>query len=453
MNDYAGDFIVQPSVDELTEDGIALVFARLYQDVLRYCHHTGSWYQWTGKAWRREETKLAFTWARHTCRSVVSNLGATEQKAATLAKAAAAAAVERFAQADRAFAVTSAIWDNDPFLLGTPGGTVDLRSGEMRPASQEDFITCLTAVAPAEVPDCPLWLKFLEQATNGDAALIRFLRAWCGYALTGDTREHSLLFIFGPGGNGKSVFLNTVIGIMAEYCRTAAMETFTASGGDRHPTDLAMLRGARLVTASETEEGRAWAESRIKQMTGGDPVTARFMRQDFFTYTPQFKLTIIGNNKPVLRNVDEAARRRFKLAPFLFKPQPPDRELEQKLRAEWPAILRWMIEGGLDWQRNGLVLPATVTAATADYFDEQDTLRQWIEECCECGAGKEDATRSLFASWQNFAKANGEDIGTAKRFAIALQRMGFVGIRNPGQVRNQRGFHGIRVATITHGGA
>ncbi len=148
------------------------------------------------------------------------------------------------------------------------------------------------------------------------------------------------------------------------------MDVFTAASGERHPTDLAMLRGARLVSASETEEGRAWAESRIKAITGGDPISARFMRQDFLTFTPTFKLFVIGNHRPVLRNVDEAARRRFNLIGFNHKPGNPHRELGEKLKAEWPAILRWAIEGRLDWQRNGLIRPNSVLAATEDYFRE-----------------------------------------------------------------------------------
>ena len=236
-------------------------------------------------------------------------------------KAAFAGAVERYAQRDRAFAVTAEAWDRDLWLLGTPGGVVDLRTGTLRPPRREDMITRITAVAPAPPgTTCDRWLTFLDQATGKDDALIRFLQQWCGYCLTGSTREHALLFVHGPGGNGKSVFLNTVSRILGDYARAAPMETFTASIGDRHPTELAMLRGARLVTATETEEGRAWAEARIKQMTGGDPITARFMRQDHFTYTPQFKLTIAGNHKPSLRNVDEAARRRFNIVPFTRRP-------------------------------------------------------------------------------------------------------------------------------------
>src|SRR5262249_23653203 len=158
---------------------------------------------------------------------------------------------------------------------------------------RQDGITRVTSVAPSD-GGCPLWLKFLNEATGNDEDLIRFLRQWCGYCLTGVVIEHALLFVYGDGGNGKSVFLNVVTSILEDYAATSAMETFTASNSDRHPTDLAMLRGARLVTASETEAGKEWAEARIKQMTGGDPITARFMRQDFFTYMPEFKLTIIG---------------------------------------------------------------------------------------------------------------------------------------------------------------
>jgi P4 family phage/plasmid primase-like protien len=446
----------QPDIDEngaivglngfsLTEDGIALAFTAAHQDQLRYDHTRGAWYQWTGKAWRQDETKLAFSWSRRICRQIASRSDIEAKTFVTLCKAATAAAVERFAQSDPALAVTSAIWDRDTFMLGTPGGTVDLHTGEMRNPAPEDFITKLTSVAPAPTPDCPLWLAFLHDATAGDQGLIRFLRQWCGYCLTGDTREHALLFAHGPGGNGKGVLLNTVSRIMGDYARTASMETFTAAATDRHPTDLAMLRGARLVTASETEEGRAWAESRIKQMTGGDPIAARFMRQDFFEFVPQFKLTIIGNHKPVLRNVDDAARRRFNMAPFLFKPAVVDRELEQKLKAEWPAILRWMIEGCLDWLKNGLVRPAVVMDATAEYFSEQDTVQQWIAECCILSPTQSDTMAALFKSWSDYALANGEKPGTTKWFSQTLARQGCEAVKSVIGERGKRGFKGICV--------
>ena len=171
-----------------------------------------------------------------------------------------AVGVERFAKVDPEVAVTIDYWDSDPLLLGTPGGTVDLRTGRLRLPRRDDGITKSTGFAPSD-KGCPLWLAFLDQTTGNDAELIRFLQQWCGYALTGLTREHALVFVYGPGGNGKSVFLNTVTAILKDYAATAAMDTFTASTSDKHPTDLAMLRGARLVTASETEEGSAWAEA------------------------------------------------------------------------------------------------------------------------------------------------------------------------------------------------
>ena len=316
---------------ELTEDGVALAFMRQHRHALRYCHDAGAWYVWSGTHWRQNRDGLAFAWARELVRSL--NRDETAKIQASTGRAAFADAVERFAQTDRALAVTADAWDRDLHLLGTPGGVVDLHTGQLRPARREDMVTRVTAVAPAAPgAPCDRWLAFLEQATGKDAELIAFLQRWCGYCLTGDIREHALLFVYGPGGNGKSVFLNTISRILGDYARVAPMETFTASISDRHPTELAMLRGARLVTATETEEGRAWAEARIKQMTGGDPVSARFMRQDFFTYVPQFKLLIAGNHRPALRNVDEAARRRFNIVPFLHRPERPDRQLEDKLR-------------------------------------------------------------------------------------------------------------------------
>ncbi len=433
---------------DLTEDGIALAFTEAHQDRLRYDHTRGAWFQWTGKAWRQDQVKLAFSWCRRACRQLAKEAGVEDGDLSRLARAATAAAVERFAQSDEAFAVTSTIWDADPFLMGTPGGTLDLRTGEIRQAIPEDHITKLTSITPARSPSCPRWLAFLEQVTNGDHALIRFLRQWCGYCLTGDTREHALLFAHGDGGNGKGVFLNVLAWTMGDYARNAAMDTFTASQSDRHPTDLAMLRGARLVTASETEEGRAWAEARIKALTGGDTITARFMRADFFEFRPEFKLTIIGNHKPVLRNVDEAARRRINLAPFLYKPPHQDKQLESKLREEGPGILRWMVEGCLDWQMNGLVRPDVVLSATADYFSEQDTVHQWVEELCELGPRQSDTLAVLFKSWSDYALANGEKPGTTKWFSQTLARLGCESVKNtPGQ-NGKRGFKGIGVKLI-----
>jgi putative DNA primase/helicase len=241
--------------------------------------------------------------ARRVCREAAAECN-KPKVAVAIASGKTVSAIERLARADRRLAATIDQWDADPWLLNTPDAAIDLRTGDIRPHRPLDYMTKIAAVGPQG--DAPRFLAFLDRITGGDGELVAYIQRVLGYGLTGLTREHALFFGYGTGANGKSVLLSTVSGILGEYHRTAPIETFTASNTDRHPTDLAGLRGARLVTATETEEGRRWAESRIKQLTGGDMVAARFMRQDFFEYRPQFKLIIAGNHKPSLRSVDEA---------------------------------------------------------------------------------------------------------------------------------------------------
>jgi putative DNA primase/helicase len=244
-------------------------------------------------------------------------------------------------------------------------------------------------------------------------------------------------------GNGKSVFLNTIGGLLGDYHTAAAMETFTESHQDRHPTDLAMLRGARLVTCAETSEGRAWAETRIKQMTGGDPISARFMRRDFFTYQPTFQLLIVGNHKPRLHNINDALRRRLAIIPFVHAPSNPDRALGDKLRAEWPGILRWMIDGCLIWQAEGIKLPDIVMETTKEYFLEQDLLGQWIEEWLEKTSPAESKMlgTKLYESFVYFAQQAGEHRpGDIKWFHEQMEQHGFVRTKSHGE----RVYRGVR---------
>ena len=331
-------------------------------------------------------------------------------------RAAFAAAVERFAAADPVFARHSGDFDRDPWLLATPGGTVDLRTGTLRPANPADMLTRCTSVAPAERADCPRWLRFLHDATRGDAELIVYLQRFAGYALTGVTVEHMLMFVYSTGKNGKTTFVNALHHALGDHAVIAPTETFAASHHDRHPTELAMLRGARLVVASETEEGRAWAEARVRALTGGDPITARFMRRDFFTYTPTLKLLIIGNHKPVLRNVDEAMRRRIHIVPFTHKPPQPDPDLGEALRAEAPWILRWMIGGCLSWQRHGLAPPPVVQVATEEYLADQDAFAAWAAERLICGPDLSERPGTVLVGFNNWATRNGE--GQRSRHAL-----------------------------------
>jgi P4 family phage/plasmid primase-like protien len=404
---------------EVSEDAIALAFTARYRDTLRYDHDAGSWSEWDGGRWRRDGRQRAFHYAREASRM----LG--EGKRA-MCKAIVATGVEKFAKAHPAHAVESGDWDRDPMLLGTPGGTVDLTTGELRTPDPKHLITKQTNATP-DRGEPMLWLRFLNEALGGDAEAIRFLQRWAGYCLTGDTREHALLFLHGPGGTGKSVFLNTLARVLGDYAVTAPMETFTASKYERHPADLAMLRGARLVTASETEEGRHWAEAKIKQITGGDPITARFMRQNFFTYSPQFKLTIIGNHAPRLTSPDDAMRRRFNILGFNVKPSKPDSHLEEKLQPEHGRILQWAIEGCLDWEMlGGLACPDAVIKATEEYFQEQDLFGQWLEQACTQSSGRRESSKALYEDWAAFARHAGDDPGSQCSFSDRLKSRGFI---------------------------
>ncbi|MGY3501674.1 phage/plasmid primase, P4 family [Bradyrhizobium sp. USDA 4471] len=426
----------------VTQDGIARVFARRFVGRLRYCHHARAWYHWCGSHWQRDEVNAAFEFVRVLAREITDTGEAKELR--EVRKTSFAGGVERYARSDPAFAVTSSAWDVDHYLLGTPNGTVDLRKGMLRPSRPEEGITRIAAVAPGAAADCPIWIDFLNQATNGDDGKVLFLQQWAGYCLTGDVSEHALVFCHGDGGNGKGVFLNTLVGILGDYAVVAPADTFTASNHDRHPTELAMLRGARLVAASETEQGRAWAENRIKQLTGGDPISARFMRGDFFTFQPEFKLTIIGNHQPTLANVDNSTRRRFNIVPFLHKPSTPDLGLTERLRTEWPAILRWMIDGCLDWQRNRLTRPLSVLDATAAYFEDQDLFGHWLSSCCDVQQGNDritEITAKLFASWKAYAVQVGEKPGSHKGFSMTMQKRGF----QPGRSGAARFFRGLRL--------
>jgi putative DNA primase/helicase len=312
-------------------------------------------------------------------------------------------------------------WDRDPWLLNTTAGVVDLRTGILRPARREDYMTKITTVAPGR--DCPLWLDCLKRITCNDQRLITYLQRMCGYAMTGSTREHAMFFLYGTGANGKGTFVDTIDGLLGDYARTASIETFLDSKGERHPTELAWLQGARFVTATETEQGRRWSESKLKLLTGGDPIAARYMRQDFFEYVPQFKLVVQGNHKPHLRSVDEAIRRRFNLVPFTVTIPEPERDktLKDKLREEWPGILQWAIEGALAWQREGLNPPDAVRNATADYFAQEDAVGRWFEDCCELRASGWELTSARWDSWRHWTEKNGEFTGAEKEFSQSLE--------------------------------
>jgi P4 family phage/plasmid primase-like protien len=427
-----------------TEDALANRFSEQYADDWRFVTEWGQWLVWDGQCWRPEKTCQAFHLARLVCREAAVECPRTNQKG-KLAAASTVAALERLARADRRHAASTGLWDQDPWLLSTPSGLVDLRTGQCGPAQRDAFITKLTQASPTTEP-ATKWLAFLNDVTNGDVELQRYLARVAGYALTGLTREHALFFFYGTGANGKSVFLNTLAAIAGDYAVNAPIDTFLETKSDRHPTDLAGLRGARIVISTEVENGRRWAEAKIKTATGGDKIAARFMRQDFFEYRPQFKLLIAGNHKPALRDVDEAMRRRLHLIPFTvtIPAEKRDKDLAEKLLTERDSIQRWTIDGCLDWQKRGLEPPTCVRSATDEYFDAEDALGRWMNERCVRNRSAWALTSQLFDSWRLWATEVGEPAWSLRQFSEALAQRGFQKDRQAGVGRVL--FRGIGLA-------
>lgn len=430
-----GHPVVEVLPPEFADDALALNFSAAYGEFLRYVDAWGRWFMWDGQVWRHDDTLKVYDLCRRTCRSYSVNSPPATQKAITSGKT--ISAVEKLARSDRRHAANVGQWDADPWLLNTPSGIVNLQTRELMPHDPMHHMTKKTSVGPDAESGCPLWLKFLAEATDRDVLLQAYLQRVCGYALTGITREHAMFFAYGTGRNGKGVFLNTIVSIMGDYAMTADPDTFTSSGTGKHLTVLARLQGARLVVAQETEEGVPWAEARIKSITGGDPITANYMRQDHFTYLPQFKLFMAGNHKPGLKSVDEAIKARFNLVPFVvtIPKERRDEKLTEKLAAERPAILQWMIDGCWDWQQVRLKPPDVVADATGEYFDSEDATGLWIAECCEVRTTYEGPSGDMFKSWSKWALAAGEQPGSQKRFNQTMTSRGFATRRGTGGAR------------------
>jgi putative DNA primase/helicase len=438
-----------------SEESLALIFAKRHEPNLRYVAKWGSWMQWDGTRWGFDETMRAFSLSRAICREAASACN-NPKGAMAIASAKTVAAIERLAKADRVLAATVEQWDAVPRKFNDTESTIDLRTGCPRTPNRTDYITQKGGcqAAPVGTPH-PIWSAFLNRITANDRELIAFLQRYIGYCLTGETVEHVFVFAYGSGANGKGVFLNTIVKVFGDYATVADMATFIDSKNDRHPTDIAKLRGARLVVAQETQQGRSWDEAKIKAITGGDRQTARFMRQDFFDFYPTFKLFIAGNHKPRLQNVDEAMRRRLLLVPFTVQIPPTERDtkLAEKLEAEWPAILRWAIDGCLEWQRTGLAPPAVVTDATDEYFAGEDSFGQWLEDRCDADPGnnhKWDKVADLFTDWSVYAEAEGDRRVSKKAFNSLMSSRGFTACRKG--TPTGRCFSGVRLKLDSGGG-
>jgi putative DNA primase/helicase len=433
-----------PAPLPFSEDALACQFTARHGATFRHIAKWGRWFQWTGSVWHEESTALAFDLARRIARDNMDLQGVTEPIKKTLSQASTVAAIVKMASADRQHAVRHDIWDRHSMKLNTTTGTVDLTTGELFAHNPLDYHTKIAATGPSnETPH--LWLEFMNRIFDGDEALISYIRRCCGYCLTGNTTEHALFFCYGTGANGKSTFTRTLSGILCDYCREAALETFTETKNEQHPTALAGLKGARLALIRETPKARYWDESQLKACTGGDKVTARGMRQDFFDYQPEFKLLCSGNHKPHLRSVDEAMRRRMNLIPFAVTIPERERDLElfEKLKDEWGAILNWMLEGCLEWQQTGLKAPACVLSATSSYMEAEDKLGLWLAERCIVGPKESAGSTACYTDWKHWCEKIGEEPGSQRAFSQELMER--EGIRQNKDHSKQRGFTGISV--------
>jgi putative DNA primase/helicase len=339
--------------------------------------------------------------------------------------------------------------DKDPWLFNCMNGTIELKTGKLREHRREDFITKLCPVAYHPEAPCPNWLRFLggvfpDDEDEPDKELITFVQRLLGRCLTGDVSEQILPIFWGGGANGKSTLINAVLETLGgEYAMKANADLLMSSRGERHPTELAQLFGMRLVVASETHQGRRLNEALVKDLTGGEPVRARRMREDFWEFSPTHKVVLLTNHKPRVAGTDEGIWRRLRLAPFtvcFWDPNDPnkvkadlpaslrqDKQIGAKLAAEREGVLAWLVRGCLDWQRGGLTLPDKVRVATNEYRAGEDLLAMWVGECCvtgntnyRCKAG------DLYSSYRKWCERAGEEeVITQTAFGTALGERGF----------------------------
>jgi putative DNA primase/helicase len=381
-----------------------------YGDQIRYTAVWGKWYIWTGTHWAHDEKMMVWHFAQLVCTSVAATIE-VQSLARSVASASTRAAVVSLAGQSPKIAATVVQWDADLWILCTPGGVVDLRTGELRPARREDYCTKMTGVAPDQNCATPNWDAHLRKVFASDQELIDYFYRVLGYFLTGDVSDDVLFFLYGIGGSGKTTTITLLLYILADYAAEAPIEMFLEQKfGPSHPTELTILRGARLVVASEPGKGRQFSETRVKKLSGGGKISARGMRQDFFTFEMTHKLMFEGENRPSLTSVDAGWRRRWQMLPFAPRGITEiDKQIDAKLREEAPGILAKMIDGCRAWQKDGLKPPAKVIAATNDYLSKQDRTQEWFEACVVTQADGAGAfTAKLYASYKAFMVAHGE---------------------------------------------
>jgi putative DNA primase/helicase len=412
---------------------------------LRYCHPFRHWYVWRGTHWQEDATQAVMRRAKTTVKSLALTLStATDADAKALLRhlktslsAKSLKGVVELASSERSVLVTPNQWDVDPWLLNCANGTLDLRTGALRDHDRGDHLTHLAPVPYDPTALCPTWEKFLVEIFAGQPDLCTFVQRAIGYSLTGDTSERVLFLCWGTGRNGKSTLLECVADLLGTYAYRAPTDLFLTKPAGAIPNDVAQLPGRRFVHASETTEGQRLSEALLKDLTGRDTLSARFMRGEFFQFRPICKLWLRTNHKPVIRGTDQAIWDRLRLIPFVVRidDHQEDKALPEKLRAELPGILSWAVQGCLDWQRDGLSRPPAVTTALADYRADMDLLGDFLEETCVLQPYATTST-ALFAAYLAWCHTNSETPLSRKAFTTRLVER---------DCRPEKGTHGVRL--------
>lgn len=428
VDEFTADLGLAPELIPFSDQWLVSRLVEQQGASLRYVREWKRWFHFDA-TWRDDGAAVAdiVSAMLNECAADASRRGTTKTDirrwktvAERLASGRQHAALLSLAAAGSAFSLSASDLDPHPHLMGTPEGVIDLRTGAVAEPDPAALVTKRTQVAPARM-ETPRWFTFLKESAGGDSYLMSYLQRVAGYCLTGWTREQCFFFLWGEGANGKSTFVETLRWLYGDYARTSQMETFTAADAQRHPTELAALAGARMVCAQETRQGRAWDEARIKNLTGGDQITARFLFQDEFSFVPAFKLVFAGNHRPSLVSANVAMRRRVHMVPFTHTPAKLDPLLGEKLREEAQGILQWAVDGAVLWHQRGLDPPAAVLDSTEQYFsDEADPFKQWIDSCCHRGGEGSVTAAALYDSWVRWCEQNNEAPGSRKAFGSRL---------------------------------
>ncbi|MGW6566476.1 phage/plasmid primase, P4 family [Streptomyces sp. NPDC054975] len=418
----------EPETYSRTDDGNALRLIDLHQDEIRYVPQRGKWLVWDGHRWAWDDAGTVREMARAIARDLPSGEGEAKHRARSLSAAGIAAMVTMATTDPRTVAHAHQL-DAHRMLLNTPAGAVDLTTGQLSAPDPVEMHTRATRVAPDPDMPTPKWDRFLGQTFGPDLELRSYVQRMAGYSASGSVKWHILPFLHGPGGNGKGVFLNVLRAVLGDYAATAP-NAFLMAGAQRHETEIARLHGLRLVIASEVNQEAKFDEAKVKELTGGDGLTARFMRQDHFTFEPTHKLFLMGNHQPRVSAGGKSFWRRLRLLPFTRTPDEVIEDLDLLLVSEeGPGILAWIIAGAVEAFRDGLRDPASVTAATAQYAAEEDALARFLDEACHVGGGAQvrtvtDVFRSAYERW---CRAEGEDPLASRQLGRELKdRFGIV---------------------------